>query len=285
MIVALPAPIPVTIPFVPMPAIRLLLLLQPPPAVASVNRVVKPTHTLSVPVIAAGFELMVTIEVLRQPVVATYVITAVPEDTPVTIPVEEPTVALPLLLLHVPPAGAEFNVVVNPTQTFNEPVIIGLGLMVTGVVTIQPAADVYVMVAVPAIEPVTIPEVDPIPALVLLLLHVPPAGVEFKEVVKPTHTFVVPVIAVGLAFMVTMTTLRQPVVATYVITDVPEVTPVTIPVVEPTVAWPLLLLHAPPAGVELSVVVNPTQTFKVPVIIGLGLTVTGVVIIHPVGIV
>ena len=59
---------------------------------------------------------------------------------------------------------------------------------------------------VPATEPVTTPEVDKaIVALPLLLLHVPPAGVEFNVVVNPTHTFVVPVMVVGFGFTVTMT--------------------------------------------------------------------------------
>lgn len=94
-----------------------------------------------------------------------------------------------------------------------------------------------------------------------------------------------PVIVAGFELMVTTTVLIQPVVAIYVITDVPEAMPLTIPVTEPTLALALLLLHVPPDGVAFNVVVNPTQTFKVPVMIGLGLTVTGVDITHPVGIV
>ena len=65
----------------------------------------------------------------------------------------------------------------------------------------------------PGILPVTIPVVEPILALPLLLVHVPPAGVEFSVLVAPTHTFKVPVIAVGLAFTVTIVgvALIQPV--------------------------------------------------------------------------
>ena len=59
------------------------------------------------------------------------------------MPVDDPTVALPLLLLHVPPAGVEFNVVVNPTQTFNVPVIlVGFELTVTIAMLIQPVLSV-----------------------------------------------------------------------------------------------------------------------------------------------
>ena len=48
-------------------------------------------------------------------------------------------------------------------------------------------------------------------ALPLLLLQVPPAGVEFSVVVKPTHTFVVPVIVVGFELTVTGVVIKQPV--------------------------------------------------------------------------
>ena len=59
--------------------------------------------------------------------------------------------------------------------------------------------------------------------------------------------------------------------------------PVTTPVPATTVALPLLLVHVPPAGVELSVVVNPIHTLFVPVIaVGLAFTVTGTVMIQPV---
>lgn len=44
-----------------------------------------------------------------------------PVATPVTIPVDEPAVAMPvLLLLHVPPPVL-VNVVASPTQTLNVP--------------------------------------------------------------------------------------------------------------------------------------------------------------------
>ena len=59
----------------------------------------------------------------------------------------------------------------------------------------------------------------------------------------------------------------------------------TAPVPDATVASPVLLLvHVPPPDVLLSVVVTPTQTVDAPVIAaGNGLTVTGVVMKHPVG--
>ena len=67
------------------------------------------------------------------------------------------------------------------------------------------------------------------------------------------------------------------------ITEVPNDTPVTIPVVPVVKACVLLLLHVPPPGVELSVVVKPTQIESMPCMaVGFGLTVTTAVLIHPV---
>ena len=67
----------------------------------------------------------------------------VPATEPVTTPVAGFIVALPLLLLHVPPAGVEFKVVVNPTQTVLSPAIVeGFAFTVTGVVLMQPVPNV-----------------------------------------------------------------------------------------------------------------------------------------------
>ena len=61
------------------------------------------------------------------------VIVVVPPVPPVTTPVVEPTIAIVvLLLIHVPPPVASDKFVVNPTQTFVEPVIAaGLGCTVS----------------------------------------------------------------------------------------------------------------------------------------------------------
>ena len=66
-----------------------------------------------------------------------------PGDIPVTIPVEEPAVAIPVVpLAHVPPP-ASLKVVVNPAQTAAVPLIAdGNGLTVTITVAIQPVARV-----------------------------------------------------------------------------------------------------------------------------------------------
>jgi hypothetical protein len=61
----------------------------------------------------------------------------VPEDTPVTMPLPVPTVATPVVLLdHTPPPAVLLNVIVDPTQTADDPVIgAGTGLTVTTKVT------------------------------------------------------------------------------------------------------------------------------------------------------
>ena len=128
-------------------------------------------------------------------------------------------------------------------------------------------------------------------AVVLLLLHVPPDVVLLKDVDNPWHTLVVPVIATGLALMVTTAVVLQPVaVSEYVIVVVvkepPPLTPVTTPVVDTTLpSAGILLLHRPPAGVEFNVVVKPTHTANegtAVIAVGLAFTVTTAVLIQPV---
>lgn len=65
-----------------------------------------------------------------------------PAIFPVTIPLDEPTDAFPLLLLHVPPGGAPIQAIVKPMHTLEGPVIVGLGLTVTIAVTMQPVLSV-----------------------------------------------------------------------------------------------------------------------------------------------
>lgn len=64
---------------------------------------------------------------------------------------------------------------------------------------------------------------------------------------------------------------------------VPALTPLTMPVPEPTVAIAvLLLLHAPPVIVSLSVVVAPTHAVADPVIVGgNAFTVTAFIALQP----
>jgi len=149
------------------------------------------------------------------------VIFAVPAATPDTIPVE-PTVATDvLLLLHVPPVAVSARVIVDPTQTLDDPVIagtVGNGLTVTAAVTIvvqpKPLVTLYVIVDVPVAAPVTVPVEPTVATTVLLLLHVPPVVVLLSDVVAPWHTLIVPVIAAtvgnGLAVTFAVTAAVQP---------------------------------------------------------------------------
>ena len=76
-------------------------------------------------------------------------IVAVPAVAPaVTVPVDEPIVASPLLL-HVPPAVASVNVTFVPAHSEAAPWMgVGLAFTVTGRVVTQPPS-VYEIVAVP----------------------------------------------------------------------------------------------------------------------------------------
>jgi hypothetical protein len=159
----------------------------------------------------------------------------------------------------VPPVLVVLSVVVVPTQALSVPVIAaGSGLTVTTLVNWQPPAPiVYVTSHVPADIPLTTPEPRPMVAIPgQATLHVPPAGEPTAVVVDPAHTCNVPVMAVGSGLMSTTVERWQPVGSVYIILAVPEVRPDTMPVPAPTVATAvLLLLHAPPVVVVLSVVV------------------------------
>jgi hypothetical protein len=60
------------------------------------------------------------------------------------------------------------------------------------------------MILVPTVLPVTRPVDEPIIALVLLLVHVPPVTTSAKRDVPPVHTAKVPVIGPGAEETVTV---------------------------------------------------------------------------------
>ena len=138
--VAVPPPIPERTPEVPIVATDILLLLQVPPAVASASVIVKPLHTTFGPVMGAGVGLTVMTVLAEQPLGNATTIVAVPANTPVTTPDNEPTVAFVVeLLLQVIPVVTSLNVIVLPSQTDAGPVIAaGLALTVTITVAWQP---------------------------------------------------------------------------------------------------------------------------------------------------
>ena len=120
--VTIPGDTPVMIPVVePAVAMDVLLLLQVPPVSASVSVIADPAITVLLPEIGDGVAFTVNmIVVVLVPTV--YEIIQVPAETPVTIPVEEPTVAMePLLLVQWPPVVESTSVLVEPAQTLPVP--------------------------------------------------------------------------------------------------------------------------------------------------------------------
>jgi hypothetical protein len=104
---------------------------------------------------------------------------------PVTIPVLDPTRAIPpLLLVHTPPGVAWVSVSELPMQTVPGPEpIAGAGDTVTIMPSAQPVGMVYDIIVVPVSTPVTTPVVEFAVAMAgALLLHIPP-GVVLKIVV------------------------------------------------------------------------------------------------------
>ena len=85
-----------------------------------------------------------------------------PAVRPVTVGDDEPmeaTVGLPLV--QTPPPVVLFNVVDEPTHNTGEPVIFaGVAFTVIVVAMEQDPPRVYIMEAVPALTPVTAPEVE-----------------------------------------------------------------------------------------------------------------------------
>jgi hypothetical protein len=134
-----------------------------------------------------------------------YVIVAVPPATAVTIPDDVPTVATPvLLLLHIPPETLLLNVVVKVWHTDATPEIVpGTGVTLMDFVTSVPQPVLYVIVAVPALTPLTIPDEVPTDAIAeLLVLHTPPVAVLLNVVVALWHTVDEPAIDAGVGVTV-----------------------------------------------------------------------------------
>lgn len=263
MITAVPALAPVTVPFTTVAFV--LLLVHVPPLVASVSVTLSPTHKLAVKgLIDTGALLTVTGFVTKQPEELVNVMLAVPMPEPVTVPVPLPTLAmLLLLLLHVPLPSD--NVVLDPRQIVTGVtgmIAEGEAFTVTLAVVIQlPIA--YVITAVPALAPVTVPLTTV--ALVLPLVHVPPDTPSVSTVVRPWQSIADDgLIADGALFTVTGFIEGQLLLFVKVILTVPELLPITIPLKLPTLAiLPLLLLQVPEAGLEPenaeSVVVVPAH--------------------------
>jgi len=141
-----------------------------------------------------------------------------PGATPVTTPDIEPTVATDVFeLVHMPPAGVAESVVVLPVQIEapGTPVaptaITGTGLTVTSIVTKQPVARLYVIVATPGEMPVTTPVPETVAVPGAPDDHVPPDGLLVRFTVLPTHTVLGPEIGAGIGSTVITMLAEQPV--------------------------------------------------------------------------
>ena len=134
-----------------------------------------------------------------------------------------------------------------------------------------PEVTVYTIVAVPAATPVITPLELIVAIFVLADIHVPPAVVEVAVMVPPTQSDVA-VSDIGLTVGALTTTACVTLVVhpfkpvtVYEIIAVPELTPVTTPVLEPTIAMFVAVLdQTPPAVLLVNVVVKSLQTVNVP---------------------
>ena len=106
----------------------------------------------------------------------------------------------------------------RPTHTLVTPVTLnigcGNGLTVIGVLMLQPVGSVYV--TVPVLPEVLAVELTRPPGVVILmvvpvLLHAPPAVASLNWVELPAHIVVLPDIAAGNGFTVTVVCAVQPV--------------------------------------------------------------------------
>jgi hypothetical protein len=221
-----------------------------------------------------------------QPVPSEYVILVVPTVIPVTIPEREPMVATAVVPeVQLPPTAASDKVIVLPTHTVEGPrMAVGEELTVSVVVAMQPPGNAYVIIVVPIVMPHAVPEEEPIVATdVLLLVHMPPGTASVNAVQLPAHTPVAPVMGDGEAKTVTVVVTVQPVDNEYEITEVPALTPHSVPVVAPMVATAVFeLLQVPPATVLLRVVHVPAHKDVMPVMAaGAGETVAITVAVQP----
>ena len=106
-----------------------VLLVQPPPLIASVSDSVWPTHIGGIAVNAGGCVFTVTVVIALQPVGNVYVILVTPVATPVTTPDTLPMVVATdvLALVHVPPVGVDTSVLGTPVHRLVGVGVIGVG--------------------------------------------------------------------------------------------------------------------------------------------------------------
>jgi hypothetical protein len=138
---------------------------------------------------------------------------AVPTLMPDTLPTVFTNAIAGLLLVHIPPGSVFESMVALPSHICVIPAMFdGVGFTVIMAIDIHPVASLYVMIAVAPVTPVMIPVDEPARAMVpLLLLQVPPGVLLLNVVVEPAQNTIVPVIASGIGFTVTVVVRWQPV--------------------------------------------------------------------------
>ena len=123
----------------------------------------------------------------------------VPVATPVTPPVADTEALAALPLLQVPPVPVVVNRLVLPIQTDGLPLMVpglGNGLTVTSWVSAmvpQLLVTVYDTMVVPAVIPLTVPEVFTEATDGLVELQVPPVPVVVRVMELPAQTVLAPV--------------------------------------------------------------------------------------------
>lgn len=123
-----------------------------------------------------------------------YVITTLPDEIPVTIPLPSTVATEPLLLLQLPPPVLLLSIVVPLTHTLELP-LIAPGRSFTNIIcTYWQPAVLYVIPTEPADTPDTTPDGLTVAIDVLPLLQLPPPTGDVRVVVLPTHTLLLPLI-------------------------------------------------------------------------------------------
>jgi hypothetical protein len=118
---------------------------------------------------------------------------------------------------------------------------------------------VYAIVAVPGAMPLTMPPAETVAIVVVVLLNVPPVGVDDSVTLLPAHTSDGPVIVPATGSGVTVTfavtvVLPHELVTVYLITAVPAATPDISPPAAAVATVGDRLLQLPPGVALLSVI-------------------------------
>jgi hypothetical protein len=185
--------------------------------------------------------------------------TAVPADTPVITPGVGGTVAMAASDEDQVPTTGLVNTTDEPAQTDDRPDgSAGSACTDIAFVAIQPKLVWYVIIGVPAANPVTCPLVSTVADNRLLLLQLPPAD-DDRPIEEPAHTVAEPVIASGNGFTV-ITAALIVVDLIYSIVVVPAIIPVTTPVEDIVATLVFELVHVPPDTKLDILVVLPTHT-------------------------